>query len=324
MCTALSFSPFFGRNLDLHQSYGEEVCLIGRGFPFPFGASQSPKRHHAIIGMATVRDGIPLYYDAMNEHGIAMAGLNFPGNAVYHPLADEKENIAPFALIPFVLAKCKNLKEVKALLGKVNIADMGFSPSLPPTPLHWMIATPEGDLVVESTKDGVGIFENKVGVLANNPPFGLQMEHSSGQPTFTCLSPAPKILSPSPHNFHSLGLGAVGLPGDYSSMSRFVRGCFLRQHADHTLEGQKAVEQFFHLLSALAVPKGCVKTPEGEDHYTLYSSAMDLCQKVYYYRTYFCSRITAVRLLEVDLEKNHLIRLPLKTDDGIFVSLGHT
>ena len=320
MCTALSFCRFFGRNLDLEKSYGEEVSLLGRRFPFLFREVSPLKQHYALIGMAAVREGMPLFFDAVNEHGIAMAGLNFPGNAHYHPLCNAKDNIAPFELIPWVLGSCQNLKEVKALLHRINIAEIGFSPTLPPTPLHWMIATPEGDLVVESTANGVEIFENTVGVLTNNPPFGQQLIGLDRHKYLHNQSPSSKIVTDSPHSFHSLGLGALGLPGDYSSMSRFARGYFLREFAQRDFESkEEQVEQFFHLLSALSVPKGCLKTPSGEDHYTRYSSGMDLEQCVYYYTTYFHSRITAIPLSHADLESAELYRFPLEKGNSIAV-----
>ena len=311
MCTALSFCHFFGRNFDLDQSYGEEVCVTPRHFPFLFRKAMVDKNRYAIIGMATVQDGIPLYYDAMNEHGVAMAGLHFPGNAHYHPFREAKDNIAPFELIPWVLMQCKNLKEVKNLLQQINIANIAFSPAFPPTPLHFMIATPQGDLAVESTAKGVEIFENTVGVLANNPQFGLQIENLKSYSSLSNQSPAPKIVLPSTQSFHSLGMGGAGLPGDYSSSSRFVRACFLRRFADSALKGEQMMEQFFHLLGGVAVPKGCVKTPEGKDHYTRYCAAMDLKSGIYYYTTYFSSAITPIRLGDLALDSAELIRFPL-------------
>ena len=318
MCTALSFHGFFGRNLDLDKSYKEEVCVAGRHFPFSFRQMGKYDRHFAIIGMATVAEGMPLYYDAVNEHGVAMAGLHFPHNAHYSAASQGKDNIAPFELIPWVLCQCKNLAEVKALLQNIHLADIPFSPDFPQTPLHWMIATKEGDLVVEATANGVGIFKNTVGVLTNNPPFGDQMAYLEQYKNLQNQSPlSAKNLSPDPR-FSSLGLGALGLPGDFSSLSRFVRGAFVRRFATAEGEQTKATEQFFHLLSSVAVPKGCVETHDGKSHYTLYSSAMDLAHGIYYYSTYFHRPITAVSLYHTDIDTPSLHRFPLQTEDSIY------
>ena len=91
MCTAIgcNFESFyFGRTLDLDCSYGENVVLTPRNFPLSFRDAGLSARHYAILGMATVKDNFPLYYDAVNEKGLCMAGLRFADNAYYQPLPE--------------------------------------------------------------------------------------------------------------------------------------------------------------------------------------------------------------------------------------------
>ncbi len=110
MCTAATLTTsdhYFGRNLDLEVSFGEGVTITPRNFEFEFRRAEPLRTHHAMIGMATVADGYPLYYDATNEHGLSMAGLNFPENAVYFPEADGATNITPFEFIPWILGQCE-------------------------------------------------------------------------------------------------------------------------------------------------------------------------------------------------------------------------
>ena len=86
MCTAVTYKTkdfYFGRTLDYDISYGEQVTITPRNFLFRFRHTQEVSRHYAMIGMAFVKDGYPLYYDAVNEKGLCMAGLNFVGNAHY-------------------------------------------------------------------------------------------------------------------------------------------------------------------------------------------------------------------------------------------------
>lgn len=109
MCTALSYRTrdhYFGRNLDLDTSYGEKVCIMPRDFPFPLRTREALETHYAMIGMATVAEGLPLFYEAANECGLGMAGLNFPGNAWYGPEQPGADNIAPYELIPWILGQC--------------------------------------------------------------------------------------------------------------------------------------------------------------------------------------------------------------------------
>ena len=85
MCTAVSFlakNHYFGRNLDYEFSYNETVTITPRNYPFKFRRMGENNKHYAMIGMAFVQENYPLYYDATNEKGLSIAGLNFPGNAV--------------------------------------------------------------------------------------------------------------------------------------------------------------------------------------------------------------------------------------------------
>ena len=118
MCTAITYQTnhhYFGRNLDLEYSYRETVTVTPRNYPFTFRSGTRWEQHYAMIGMAYVQEGYPLYYEATNEKGLSAAGLNFPGNAVYHPYAEGKHNVAPFELIPWLLGQCATLQEARAL-----------------------------------------------------------------------------------------------------------------------------------------------------------------------------------------------------------------
>ena len=137
MCTALTYQTkdfYFGRNFDLEFSYKETVTIMPRNFLLPFRETGDLPNHYAMIGMAYVVENYPLYYDAVNEKGLGMAGLNFPGNAVYKPREEGRDNIAPFEFIPWVLGQCATLAEVRKLLEKINLADICFSRELPCPP----------------------------------------------------------------------------------------------------------------------------------------------------------------------------------------------
>ena len=106
MCTAVTYSTkdhYFGRNLDLEFSYHEEVVVAPRNFPFLLRKCESIYTHYALIGMAFVVDDFPLYYDATNEKGLSMAGLNFPGNAHYNEVSPDATSITPFE---FIVRQC--------------------------------------------------------------------------------------------------------------------------------------------------------------------------------------------------------------------------
>ena len=304
MCTAISCNRFFGRNLDLERGFSERVVITPRNYNFPLRKAENLTNHYAIIGMATVVDGIPLYFDATNEKGLSMAGLNFPNNAVYHPNNNEKTNIAPFEFIPFILGKCQNVDEAEKLLLNINLVNIDFSDKLPNTPLHWVISDNKKSLTVESVREGLNIYENKIGVLTNNPPFSMQVDNLEKYRNLFKVRSFKNDGSIS----YSLGLDAVGLPGDFSSQSRFVKAAFVKERTPNNLKGDLAINHFFHILSSIAMPKGCVFTPSGECEYTRYSSCCDGARGDYYYTTYNNNEKVKVSLWDYDLESINIFQ----------------
>ena len=173
MCTAATYKTadfYFGRTLDYEFSYGDEVTVTPRNYPLTFRHASAVSTHYAIIGMAHVAGDYPLYYDAMNEKGLGMAGLNFVGNADFQEVDDTRDNVAQFEFIPWILCQCATLEEAKKLLSRMNLVGTPFSPQLPTAQLHWLIADDSGSLTVECMTDGLHIYDNPVGVLTNNPP----------------------------------------------------------------------------------------------------------------------------------------------------------
>lgn len=315
MCTAITFKGsdnYFGRTLDLEYSYNETVTVTPRFYPFHFRNSSRIDYHYAMIGMATVVNGYPLYYEATNEAGLSMAGLNFPGNAHYFKKAEGKLNLASFEFIPFILSKCDSVSSAKEVLQSINLTDTPFSCNFSPSPLHWIIADKAEAITVESTKDGLAVYDNPVGVLTNNPTFPYHMDHLS---TFMNLSPYPhenKLSEILDLKSFSRGTGALGLPGDCTSQSRFVRAAFNKLNAAVYETKEENVNQFFHILSSVEQIKGTVKTDEGKDVITVYTSCCNTDKGIYYYTTYGNRSITGVDMHRENLESTRLISYPLR------------
>lgn len=313
MCTALSLNTrqhYFGRNLDLAYRYDERVVVTPRNYPLPFRRTSALNSHWAMIGIAFISGGYPLYYDATNEKGLSMAALSFPGSAVYHPPAADRDNVSPFEFIPYVLARCACTEEARRLLEHVCLADLPFSPDLPLSPLHWIIADRNSALTVESVENGLHIFDNPAGVLTNNPPFDYQMTHLADYMTLTPSRPentfAPSLnLTP-----YGLGMGALGLPGDCSPASRFVRTVYAKVHSICGDSECESVSQFFHILSNVRHVRGSVEAEAGPE-ITVYSSCCNTDKGVYYYTTYENSRISAIDMHRENLNSDRLITYPL-------------
>lgn len=314
MCTAFTLTTadhYFGRNLDLEFSYRETVAITPRNYPFLFRNVPAQSNHYALIGMAYVQEGYPLYYDATNEFGLSMAGLNFPGNACYAPVTAGKDNVSPFELIPWLLGQCKNLSEVRPLLEHLNICNLPFSQALPLSPLHWIISDQNASLTLESMQDGLHIYENIPGILTNNPPFDYHMLNLSNYMGLSSLQPDNNLASLTPLNHYSRGMGGLGLPGDLSSASRFVRAAFFKANSLCADTEEASVGQFFHLLDGVQHIRGSVQVTPGNYEITVYSSCCNMDKGIYYYKTYENSQITAVHMHHEDLGGKSVISYPL-------------
>ena len=320
MCTAISYNSgnhYFGRNLDLDYSYSESVAVTPRNYPFTFRKAGALKNHYAMIGMAFVLGGYPLYYDATNEKGLSMAGLNFPGNADYKPETDGFDNITPFEFIPWILGQCSDISEAKTLLSKINLVNIPFSGELPLAPLHWMISDKNSSIVVESVREGLKIYENPAGVLTNNPPFGQQLFNLNNYMSLTSEIPQNSFSDKLDLQTYCVGMGALGLPGDPSSSSRFVKAAFTKLNSVPGSSEHESVGQFFHILGSVSQQRGCAKTPDGGYEITVYTSCCNTDKGIYYYTTYENSRISAVDMNKENLDGSEVVSYLLKKEPDI-------
>lgn len=311
MCTAATYKTkgfYFGRTLDYDFSYGVEVTVTPRKYPFHFRNMGTMETHYAIIGMAHVENNCPLYYDAVNEKGLGMAGLNFVGNAYYKEEVQNKDNIATFEFIPWILGKCSTVKEAKVLLDKINITGTAFSETLPLAQLHWIIADSNEAITVESVKEGLQIYDNPVGVLANNPPFNQQMFRLNNYMSLSPKQPENNFSKMLDLETYSRGMGALGLPGDLSSESRFVRAAFVKMNSVSGDSENESVSQFFHILGSVDQQKGCCDVGEGKYEVTLYTSCCNADKGIYYYTSYNNHQITAVNMHNENLDGTGLVR----------------
>ena len=321
MCTAATYKTkdfYFGRTLDYEFSYGDEITITPRNYPFHFRHSDKVlDSHYAIIGMAHVAGDYPLYYDAINEKGLGMAGLNFVGNAAYAEPVSDKENVAQFEFIPWILSQCATVAEARKLLEKMNLVDESFAPSLPASQLHWIIADKDSAITVESVKDGLHVYDNPAGVLTNNPPFDQQMLQLNNYMHLSPKSPVNQFSDKLPLAHYSRGMGALGLPGDLSSASRFARVAFTKMNSVSGDSEEESVGQFFHILGSVEQQRGCCEVAEGKYEITIYTSCCNATKGIYYYTTYTNRQISAVDMHREDLDGSGLIHYPMLEKEQI-------
>ena len=317
MCTAIHDGIFFGRTLDLELTYGECLTIAPRKFPLSFKHQKDLTEHFAIMGVAHICADTPLYYDAVNEYGLASAALNFPMCCKYFSVKSEKQNIASFELIPWILGQCKSIKEAESLLKNINITSDAFA-HLPPTPLHWIFADRNGSIVLESTEDGIKLHKNPLGVMTNSPELPY---HLINLANYTSLSSTAKENTLCPNTAleqYSRGLGGFGLPGDFSSSSRFVRAVFVKNNTLSSHRNKSSTQnRFFHILNALSIPLGCVMAENGKPVCTQYISSADLEKLKYCVKTYHSERTYELSFSDRPLDTEKLFTLSIGYDTDI-------
>lgn len=318
MCTAIYYADrFLGRNLDLGYRYRESVCITPGGYPLRYRYYGTDSNHYRVIGMATVANGYPLYYDGMNEHGLGICALNFKGYCKYTKPDAKKLCLASFELIPYLLTKMKSVAEIKEKAASISLTDEAFSNDFPTPELHYIAADGNECIALEPREDGIRIYENPIGVLTNNPPFDYHKENLRCYLNLTADEVNDRFSNGLDMKPFSSATGAMGLPGDGSSASRFVRTAFNLRNADRMEKKSEAINQAFHILSSAEAIRGTVKEREGT-YMTQYSSVMDLKTGTYYYKTYCRSIITSISFKKTKSGTNELIRLPLRTSEEFF------
>lgn len=320
MCTAATYKTsdfYFGRTLDYDFSYGDEVTVTPRNFLFRFREAKNIESHYAMIGMAHIAQDYPLYYDAVNEKGLAMAGLNFVGNAYYCERKDGKDNIAQFEFIPWILSQCADVEQARSLIENINLRDTAFNDKLPVAQLHWIISDRHKTITIESVKEGLKVYNNPVGVLTNNPPFDMQMTALNNYMGLSVKSPENKFSEKLDLKAYSRGMGAIGLPGDLSSQSRFVRAAFVKMNSVSGSGEAESVSQFFHILNSVDQQRGCCDVGDEKYEITIYTSCCNTDKGIYYYTSYDNHQITAVDMYKENLDGDSLFRYELIKEEQI-------
>lgn len=290
MCTAINDNKLFGRTLDVERSLGEQVVIAPRRFAFNFLYQGSASKHHAIIGAAHVVDNTPLYYDAMNEKGLCAAALRLPELTTYHEARSDKDNLASFELISWILCNFYNAESARKAMENVNITPESFSKDLPSTPLHWLVGDRKTSFVIESVEDGLKIYDNPYGVLTNAPEFPTQC-----------------------YIFEERGRPMLG---DLSSSSRFVRAINAKDHTD-TCDGEiETISRFFHIMSTVNQPAGLFQADERKLR-TEYTACMDTETLTYYFTTYDCRNIRGVKMRSANLDGSTLEVFPMTKNECI-------
>ena len=314
MCTGVRFDDsngnmYFGRNLDWSVPYGQKVVITPRGYKYKTAFLGENANSPALIGMGIIAENTPLYFDCANEHGLAVAGLNFPGYAKYAEAAiDGKTNVAAYEFPLWVALNFKTVDEVEKALKDVAIVAKPINDQYPVSQLHWIIGDAKRSIVVEYTERGMEIFKNDVDILTNQPGYAW---HKENLRNYMNLFPQmPKEVKWRKETLTAFGSGSLmrGIPGDYYAPSRFVRVAYLNTHYPDKTSEEENVSRLFHTLTGVAMIDGAAAMADGAFEKTIYTGGYSSKTKTYYYSTYEDPAIVSVKMEDFDLNSADLIQ----------------
>ncbi|PFC88612.1 choloylglycine hydrolase [Bacillus anthracis] len=325
MCTSLTLQTkhgqhLFARTMDFTLDMNQEVIIIPRHYQWNNITGEMIDTKHATVGMGINHQGRIIMADGVNEAGMTCATLYFPGFATYsQSIDDNKTNLAPFDFVTWSLTQFNSVKELKGSIDSLTfldipLPDLGLTP-----PLHWILADKRGDcIVLEPTNEGLKMYDNPLGVMTNSPEFNWHLQNLRQYIGLKSQPFAPTEWSNLPLSAFGQGSGSMGLPGDFTPPSRFVRAAYGKQNIRGIDSEEEGVSALFHILSNCEVPKGGVITEEGALDNTIYTSVMCMESGTYYYHTYDCRQIIAVHLFHENLDTDEIKAYPFQRKQKIF------
>ena len=313
MCTGIRFTDtdgnmVFGRNLDWSFSYGEGIWVTPRNYTYDYAFDAPAKADpYAVIGVAVVMDGKPMYFDCANEKGLAVAGLNFPGYASFsHEPIEGTVNVATYEFPLWIARNFTTVDEVEKALENVTLVSQ-IVPGQAESLLHWFVGDAKRSIVIEQMADGMHIHHDNVDVLTNQPPFGWHKENLRNYMNTSNEMAQPVTWGKQELTAWGAGLGMHGIPGDVSAPSRFVRVAYTNAHYPEQNGETANVSRLFHTLGSVQMVDGASKMADGKFERTLFSSGYYAKTNAYYMNTYDDPTIRSYPFAHFDLDADELI-----------------
>lgn len=305
MCTSIIYENglrefFLARTMDFTFPLDGKPIYIPRGYTFYTDSLKHFKSNLSFIGAGRLIDEY-VFGDGVNEAGLAVASLYFATDAVY-PKKSEGTllELAPHDVVSFLLGNCQTILEVKKIIKEIKIIEE-VSPVIDGVlPLHWIVADKSGrSIVIEPVATGIEIYENTVGVMTNSPSFPWHLTNLNQYVTVSNTEKRPIQYKDFLATGNGAGSGMLGIPGDYTSISRFVRIAFMNQFIEKAQSNEESINVISRMLSAVYIPKGIKFKRNGLTDYTQFSSVMDLSHSVYYINYYENNRYLKLDLKEL-------------------------
>ncbi len=329
MLTAEDGTVVHARTMEFAIDIHSDVIVIPRGY-VRTGTTPDGKpglkwtSKYASVGTNGV--GFPVLFDGVNEKGLASGLFYFPTTAKYMPYAaaDAGKTMAPWELGSWMLENFANVDEVQANIGKVVVPAVvydgwGFAPEV-----HFIVQDATGKSITIEYLDGkLNVFDNPLGVLTNSPAFDWHMANLRNYVNFSMTNVAPVKVGPVTLQPFGQGSGMLGMPGDFTPPSRFVRAVAFSQSVFKPKTGEDAIVEAFHVLNQFDIPKGAAREHEKDEHgnvladYTIWTSAIDLKARRFYFRTYESSQIRMVDLMRMNLDAKDVVKISMNGRETI-------
>lgn len=296
MCTNISYKStdgdeFFARTQEYFVEYDFAGVQFPRNYEVPIAASNWTTKYSVMgVGVLYNDQMTPAVLDGINEYGLSVVSHYFADEYDYATLEEIKEAgkmpVCPEQFIFYLLSMCKDVDDVKETLQKVSIPNFSLVQS-EALPQHFCAKDASGkSIIIEpSVKLGFNVFDNEVGVMTNNPTYDWHLKNLRNY-TFLSDHNAPdRLFGTKEIKSFGKGSGLLGMPGDYTSPSRFVRAAALLQFSEPT-DTKHSVNKGFHILDTSDIVRGEVKLEDGVVHFNEYSAVYNLSRRELYVRLY--------------------------------------
>lgn len=342
-CSALAWvttdgKHLWGRNFDFNRiAQGSQVTYLPKGLPFYSKGTQIENNldeacrlnvKYAALGMgALVLQSTPTLFEGINEAGLMGGQLYYREFASYPDQVQEGTlPLQPAFAVTYLLTQCKSVDEVvEHLRHKVTLVNAPIFGNVPT--VHWMFSDPTGEaVVIEPDKDGLHIYRNSMGVLTNSPSYPWHCQNLLNYGNIRADDMDDLEINGTHLRQCFSGSGGLGLPGDCSSPSRFIRLSLLKKFGVKGRDETEGVAYAFRLFQSVAFPLGMVKVGDTGDltehdsnvseyDYTIYTAVMCAESRRFYWTTYRNPHIRYVDLGKL-MELDRPVQIPLESGIG--------
>lgn len=314
----------YARTLEFNVDLDSDVIMVPRDYARSGTTPEGENglrwtSKYASVGANGV--GLPFLFDGLNEKGLAAGTFYFPTTAGYmtYTAAEASKTIAPWEVGSWILENFATVEEVKQNIGSIVVAPVvfknwGFVP-----PAHYVVHDASGkSIVIEYVEGKLHVYDNVIGVFTNSPAFDWQMTNLRNYLNFSLVNAPPVEVGGVKLTGFGQGTGMLGMPGDFTPPSRFVRAVAYSTSVLPSRTGGEAVLQAFHILNNFDIPAGSSREEHKDAHgniiadHTIWTSASDLKAKRFYFRTYDNSQIRSVDLMKMPLDAKTITSISMK------------